>query len=229
MVKLKLKGATVALFLAIAIPATFSVLGQGCSGMQSSSSESGPSGALNNGGGGDVCTASGKVVDKNYVVEPERRTVAILYGHQILDSFVACTGVGLPSLRTTQVYEDRLPSFSEYGALVDVSAALLMSVAATSAEVCRDVLDREKALPINSLDRVLFRSVNLSSNGLTSSEATSILNMIAYSCWQKIPTAAETTLVQATASELGRLGASSEASALGLCTALLGSLASIQL
>jgi hypothetical protein len=210
----------------VAIPVAFTIFGQGCQFQSDSANSPSVAGSPL---GNSQCGTGKIIVDKNYEVKPGERTVAILYGNQLLDSFVACTGIGRPSARTADEFERRQQSFSEYGLLIDFSGAMLMGVTAVAAEVCRDALDREMNMAINDSGRVLFRGVDLARTGLNRAEAESISRAVAYSCWQKIPTSEELDLVSASAQELSRLQLNSEQGALGICTALLSSLSAIEL
>lgn len=205
-------------FGALAIVAgAFVFIGQGCGESFKTSTNMGS--ALNTGS----CTSNGKtIIDKDFDVVPGQQTVSILYGQQLLDSFVSCTGIGTPSQRAMDEWTKRSQTLSEYGNLIDVSAGLMMSVAAVAAETCRDLIDREMPLPAGS--RAIFRNVNLSAGGLSQTEALDAANMMALSCWQRPTTAEEQMLITEAVSQLNT---NSQNGALGLCTAMLASLASI--
>ena len=205
------------LFLLMFIPATsLFTFYQGCGGKMASENLS--SSSL-------ICqpTSAAATVDKNYEVLPGQPTVSVAYGRQVLDSMVACTGLGTASTRATTEWQSRNQSLSEYGSATEVSGAMMMAVAAVAGEVCRDLVDKEKALPMNS--RGIFTNVDLEKTGsLTSSEIESGLEMLALSCWQRPSTLQEK---QAVLSGILGLTASSDLGALSLCTAALSSLAAI--
>ncbi len=162
-------------------------------------------------------------IDKNYDVLPGEQTVSIAYGRQVLDSMVACTGLGAPSTRATTEWESRNQSLSEYGSATEISGAMMMAVAAVAGEVCRDLVDKEKALAMNQ--RGIFTNVDLSKqSSLTSSEIESSLEMLAISCWQRPTTQEEKTNV---VNSIIALSGNSDLGALSLCTASLASLAAI--
>jgi hypothetical protein len=191
-------------------------LGQGCG----SSYEAASSGSLTD--SNQCISQGGTIIDKNFDVLPDSQTVSISYGQQLLDSFVSCTGIVTPSQRTVDEWTRRNQSLSEYGSLTDISGAMMMAVAAVAAETCRDLIDKET--PIANVNRGIFRDVNLGGAGLSSAEITSAAQMLALSCWQRPVTAAEQTELLNT---IGALNASSNNGALGLCTAMLSSLAAI--
>lgn len=189
---------------------------QGCGGKMESNDVS--SSAL-------ICqpTSTAASIDKNYEVLPGEQTVSIAYGRQVLDSMVACTGLGAASTRATTEWQNRNQSLSEYGSATEISGAMMMAVAAVAGEVCRDLVDKEAALASNA--RGIFTNVDLAKTGpLTTTEIESSLEMLALSCWQRPTTAAER--LEVTTSILG-LTASSDLGALSLCTAALASLAAI--
>lgn len=195
--------------------ATFIGIGQGCGeGLQST-------GGLASG----LCNGSESVsiVDKDYDVQPGERTVSIAYGRQLLDSFVSCTGVGTPSQRTLDEFDNRNQSLSEYGLLTDVSAAQMMATAAVAAEVCQDLIERERGLA--SADRFIFNEVDLDGTGLNQVEMVSAVELMALSCWQRNSSdAEELDIVNA----INLMNTNSQNGALGLCTSMLSSLSAIE-
>ncbi|MCB0349853.1 MAG: hypothetical protein KDD38_01640 [Bdellovibrionales bacterium] len=202
----------------LALTGVFVLFGQGC----------GESFTTNNLSGGysseNICTGPAKdIIDKNYEVVVGTRTVSVAYGEQLLDSYVSCTGIGSPSLRTYNEWQTRNQSLSEYGNLADVSGAMMMGVTAVATEACRDLIDKEMPLALN--ERGIFRSVNLQGTGLNQAEMTESINLLALSCWQRPATDEEKNLIVSTVSALG---ANSENGALGLCTAMLASLSAIE-
>lgn len=197
---------------------TFIVFGQGCGiGFQSANLSSSSSMF------GQCEGSPANVIDKNYEVMPNRRTASIAYGEQLLNSFVACTGIGTPSQRTKDEFERRKQSLSEYGALIDVSGAMMMAVAGVAAEVCQDLVNKERALA--SVDRGIFVDANLNGNGLSLTEMNSAADLLGIACWQRPPTNEEKIAIT---NAIGALGVNSERGALSLCTAMLSSLAAIE-
>lgn len=196
----------------------FILFGQGCG--ESMKAVNGNVGSL-----GGTCdgSAATNIVDKNVVVTPGTRTVSISYGQQLLDSLVACTGLGSPSQRTLDEWTTRNQSLSEYGLLTDVSGAMMMAVAAVSAEVCKDLIEKEKPLMISN--RSIFRTVAFTGNGLSQTEITDSADLLALSCWQRPVTDEEKN---AMINAMSQLNTNSENGALSLCTAMLSSLAAIE-
>ena len=195
--------------------ATFVGLGQGCGE------------GMNTGGGiasSGFCDGdSVNVIDKDYDVQPGQGTVSIAYGRQMLDSFVSCTGVGTPSQRTLDEFDNRNQSLSEYGSLTDVSAAQMMATAAVAAEVCQDLIERERGLA--SVDRFIFTDADLDGNGLNQSEIVSAVELLALSCWQRNSSDAEELDV---VNAVNMINGNSQIGALGLCTSMLSSLSAIE-
>lgn len=179
-------------------------------------------------GGGSSITCSPDeaivVIDKDYDVLPGERTVSIAYGQQMLDSFLSCTGVEQASQRTLDEFASRNQSLSEYGSLTDVSAAQMMATAAVAAEVCQDLIIRERGLA-SVTDRYIFRDADLGGAGLLQSEIESAVELLALSCWQRPSLDVEEVEI---ANAVLQMNTSSENGALGLCTAMLSSLAAIE-
>ncbi|OQW47273.1 MAG: hypothetical protein A4S09_15885 [Proteobacteria bacterium SG_bin7] len=172
-----------------------------------------------------MCNSSSAAapIDKNYDIIPGQQTVSIAYGRPMLDSMVSCTGIGQPSTRTLNEWTSRNQSLSEYGNLTDVSGAMMMAVAAVAGEVCRDLLDKEKPLAIGS--RGIFRDVDFTKVGsISSSEIESVSNLLGISCWQRVPTLDEKSMI---ASTIGQIGGNTDTGSLGLCTAMLSSLSAL--
>lgn len=181
-----------------------------------------PSGNLSASG---MCNSSSTSapIDKNYEVIPGQQTVSIAYGRPMLDSMVSCTGVGQPSTRTLNEWTSRNQSLSEYGNLTDVSGAMMMAVTAVAGEVCRDLLDKER--PLANGSRGIFSEVDFAKVGSISNlEIESASNMLGISCWQRVPTLDEKSMI---ASTIGQIGGNTDTGALGLCTAMLSSLSAI--
>ncbi len=172
-----------------------------------------------------MCTpgAAGAPIDKNYDVVPGEQTVSVAYGRPLLDSMVACTGIGQPSTRTLNEWTARNQSLSEYGSLTEVSGAMMMAVAAVAGEVCRDLLDKE--IPLTNGSRGIFANVDFAKGGSMSvAEINSAADMLGISCWQRLPTLDEKSMIE---TAVNQLSASTELGALSLCTSMLGSLAAI--
>lgn len=154
---------------------------------------------------------------------PGRKTASIVYGKQVLDNMVACTGIGRPSPQTLQEYEDRKASFSEYGYATQVSAPMLMGIAAVAGEVCNDLITQEDGQSDFQARRV-FRSVDLAGASASSSELESALELLAVSCWQRMPDESEK---QSIVDGVRDIGGNARTSALTMCTTVLSSLSAI--
>jgi hypothetical protein len=162
-------------------------------------------------------------IDKNYDIVPGEQTVSIAYGRPMLDSMVACTGIGQPSTRTLTEWTTRNQSLSEYGNLTDVSGAMMMAVTAVAGEVCRDLVNLEK--PLASNQRGIFGAVDFNkATSMSSGEVDSASNMLGIACWQRVPTLEEKGMISAAVSQIG---GSTDTGALSLCTAMLSSLSAI--
>lgn len=168
-------------------------------------------------------SASGAPVDKNYDVVPGQQTVSIAYGRPLLDSMIACTGVGQPSTRTLTEWTARNQSLSEYGSLTEVSGAMMMAVAAVAGEVCRDLLDKE--IPLAAASRGIFGGVDFAkASGMSAAEIAAAVDMLGISCWQRLPTLDEKSIISV---GINQMNANTDAGALSLCTSMLASLSSI--
>lgn len=180
---------------------------------------------MTGGSSASICNSnSGSTpIDKNYDIIPGQQTVSIAYGRPMLDSMVSCTGIGQPSTRTLNEWTTRNQSLSEYGNLTDISGAMMMAITAVAGEVCRDLLDKEK--PMASASRGIFGGVDFVKAGaLTSGEIDSASNMLGISCWQRMPTLDEKSVI---AASIGQIGGSTDVGALSLCTAMLSSLSAV--
>jgi hypothetical protein len=172
---------------------------------------------------GGQCSGSGKVIDKNYPIVPGRPTVSISYGDQLLSNYVSCAGIGQASLRTRDEFNARKQSLSEYGLLTDVSAATMMAMAAVAAEVCQDLVDRERPLAMGA--RNIFTNVDLSGNGLTRADVENTTRLLALACWQRNAKPEE---ISTAYEDISQLQVNSALGAVSLCTSILGSLSAVE-
>jgi hypothetical protein len=197
----------------------FIIFGQGC-GMGFA-----PANGVSSLSSGLQCQAKANdsIIDKTYTVDPNKRTVSIAYGEELLNSYVACTGIGQASQRTKDEWTRRNQSLSEYGSLTDLSGAMMMGIAAVASEICEDVYERESALP--AANRNLFTAANLGGTGLSSSEIGSAVDMIGLACWQRQPSSDEKTDL---ANTIMAANLNSKMGAVALCTAMLASYSAIE-
>lgn len=196
--------------------ALITVLGQGCGeGMKSAT------GSLN---GMFGSCGNTNVIDKNYDVIDDAGTISILYGDQLLYSFLSCTGVGTASTRTQQEFDTRRLALSEYGDLRDISPGNLMAIAAVAIEVCQDLVDKES--PLVDAQRGIFPGINLAGAGLSNTDIDNISSLLSLSCWQRQITASEQMDIRNSISSINQ---NSELQAVSLCTAMLSSLSAIEI
>lgn len=158
-------------------------------------------------------------------------TVSISYGSQVLDNMVACTGIMEPSVQTMEEWEARRGALSEYGYATQISAPMMMGIAAIAGEVCNDLINQEE----NSGTRRIFRNINFQSppSSLSSMDVEDSISYLARSCWQREVTEEEKqdilTTIDAIALEGGDSPNDTRNSMLGLCTAMLSGLAAVQM
>lgn len=196
--------------------AIVTVLGQGCGeGMKS---------ATNSSLGSTLCGTSANVIDKNYDVIDGQSTISILYGDQLLSSFLSCTGVGAASTRTQNEFDARRMALSEYGDLRDISPANLMAITAIAVEVCQDLVNRE--LPMASNMRGIFPNINLAGAGLSNNDIDSASTLLSLGCWQRPISVAEQTDIRAAVSAINQ---NSGQQAVALCAAMLSSFSAIEI
>lgn len=185
-------------------------------------------------GGSSFLSSSCSVKDPELEVIPGERTVSLVYGRQVLDNMVSCLGIGSASARTYEEWERRSNSLSEYGYATQVTAPMMMAIAAVAGEACEDLMQREIAqVPV---DRSFFNEINFAQG--TQSLSASILEpaiiRLAKSCWQRFPDEAEIDLIldEVDAAQSGTSGADpSQAKkvALLICTGVLSSLSAIEM
>lgn len=177
------KGGVLASLLVVTL-----LIGHGCSefaaisGGSSDSASMGTSGGTGSGGG--------------FTPFPNATTVSLIYNKQMLDNLVVCTGIGTPSVASVDEWERRQSSFSEYGYATDVTAPMLMAIAAVSGEVCNDLLNIETALAADN--RRIFNSINFSAgpSALSSAQVADATRRLARSCWARDEVPAELTIIQ---------------------------------
>lgn len=187
--------------------------------------------------GGSSGSSSFGTVDGNgagggFIPLPEATTISLLYNKQILDNLVICTGIGTPSVATVDEWERRQSSFSEYGYATDVTAPMLMAIAAVSGEICNDLLAVETALPAAS--RRVFNAVDFGGgpSGFGAAQTADVARRLARSCWARDEAPDELTILQEEM-ESAKAGINMSSSAqtrnlaLFLCTGMLASLSGI--
>jgi len=160
--------------------------------------------------------------------------VSLLYNKQMVDNMVLCTGIGTASVGTLDEWEKRQSSFSEYGYATDITAPMLMAVAAVAGEMCNDLLNLETVLP--AANRRIFGAFNFAS-GVAAVDSVAIgdaTRRLARSCWARNENEAELQIIN---EEMlaAKTGVSATAPAQTrnlahlLCTSMIASLSGITL
>lgn len=152
-------------------------------------------------------------------------TTSIVYGRQVLDNMVACTGVGEPSATTLAEWENRSASLSEYGFANQVSAPMMMGIAAVAGEVCNDLVLKESRT-VNSDDRFFFKNVDLDGNSMSRADLEDAVDLIGISCWQRNPSSDEIAEI---VDSVDDMQVDNELAAISACTAMLSSLSGVNM
>ncbi len=199
-------------------------IGHGCSEFKGAVNTLGSNFGLGNTGNGGA--------GAGFVPKPNVQTAALVYNKQLLDSMVTCTGIGTPSVASKEEWNKRQSSFSEYGYATDVTAPMMMAVAAVSGEVCNDLIKIESVLPSNS--RRIFNSIDFSAGpaALGNLQVEETAQRIARSCWSRTPAADELQIIreEVTAGTAGISvtdAAETKKLALLICTGMLASLSGL--
>lgn len=161
----------------------------------------------------------------NIDVIPGARTVSLVYSKQVLDQLSSCTGVALPSDKTTAMYEQKQGAVSMYGYVNTVTSPMMMAVTSIAGEVCNDLINQEAAT-----GRRLFVGFDFMASALpNNAQLADSVSRMALSCWQRNETNLEREvlldLVNSTVASNEALGG--RKSALLICTAMLSSLDSL--
>ncbi|MBX7231879.1 MAG: hypothetical protein K1X29_07310 [Bdellovibrionales bacterium] len=200
-------------------------LGHGCSQMASNLSSVNSSSEV-------MIGTSGGTTGSSIDIFPNASTVSLIYNKQLVDNLVSCTGLGLASTQTLAEWSKRQSSFSEYGYATDVTAPMLMAIAAVSGEICNDLVSTESVLPQEK--RRIFNAINFSSGSATwvSQNVAETVRRITRSCWARNETSEELGIIQEEVAT-GLSGVSSsdlqqtKNIALMVCTGILSSLSGI--
>lgn len=203
------------------------LIGHGCSEFAANSGGSG-------GGSSSMGSTGGAGAGSGFTPFPNATTVSLIYNKQMLDNLVICTGIGTASVSSVDEWERRQSSFSEYGYATDVTAPMLMAIAAVSGEVCNDLLNIETALSSDS--RRIFNSIDFAAgpSALGASQIADATRRLARSCWARDEMPEELTIVQeevnaATAGLSVNDAQQTRNLALMMCTGILASLSGISL
>lgn len=177
-------------------------------------------------------SSSSSSLSQDFVPQPETQTASIAYARQILDSMLACTGVGTADDKIREEYNSRKGSLSEYGYATEVTGPMLMSVTAVAGEVCNKLVDSE----MNSAaeQRRIFSTVDFDAgaSSLSRSQLESSITRLARSCWQREQSAEESEVIVNAVNQA--FGTSSETKSthtamVMVCTGMLSSLSSISM
>lgn len=158
------------------------------------------------------------------------RIVSLVYGQAVLDNMLSCTGLGTPSAVTQQEWETRQGVFSDYGFASEVSAPMMLAIAALSARVCQDIIDKEA--PDVGANRFIFTDYDLAGNAAAPSgpQIDSVIDRLAVGCWQRNPASQERTAIHSYAGQVAQSAATAgRDAAIAICTAMLSSLSAIEL
>lgn len=144
----------------------------------------------------------------------------IISHRQFLPNFSKC--LNLPrtqfSAATNTAMAESLNTFSLEGNVKDLSAPMLMAATKVVGEICRDLINYEKANPTNS-NRTFFQGYNL---GVTNSQTYDFVKTakaFADACWRRSATDAEIAVVNDALTTKTK----DTAEALFVCTAMLSS------
>lgn len=158
-------------------------------------------------------------------VIPGARTVSLVYSKQVLDQLSSCTGLAMPSDKTTATYQQKQGAISMYGYVNTVTSPMMMAVTSIAGEICNDLINQEVANGPR-----LFVGYNFTAASLpTPAQLGDSVSRIALSCWQRNETAEERqVLLDMINSSVGVSEATAgRKSALMICTAMLSSLDSL--
>lgn len=158
-------------------------------------------------------------------VIPGARTVSLAYSKQVLDQLSSCTGLAVPSDKTTAMYEQKQGAISTYGYVNTVTSPMMMAVTSIAGEICNDLIDQE----ISKGPR-LFVGYNFTAAALpNSAQLADSVSRIALSCWQRNESDQERqAILDMINSSVGVTEAmAGRKSALMICTAMLSSLDSL--
>jgi hypothetical protein len=152
------------------------------------------------------------------------KSVSVVYQKQVLDQLTACAGVESPSDATLLMYESKKGAISTYGTASSITAPMMMAVTNIAGEICNDLVRQEKD-PAKTRVFVNFALGGTNPpQGATLSDAVARMSM---SCWQKLPSMAETNAIVDLISTVPAGAGAADKSAILLCTAVLSSLNSL--
>lgn len=205
-------------------------MGQACGQLKSS-------GGDGSGGATLASNASASGAPQIKII-PDTRTVSTVYANQVLENLVSCSGIEMTSTRIREVWNQRKGSLSEDGKAVSVTGPMLISLVSISAEICKELIAREAGLA--GANRRIFNEVNLAPGAVAQgrNEFTNPMGRLARACWQRDPSAEESSAVLGSIASVdddpaGRANASvnetNRARALFMCTSVLASLKSIEI
>lgn len=159
------------------------------------------------------CTATDCFSVKTQKVE------GIISHRQFLPNFSKC--LNLPrtqfSAATNTAMNESLNTFSLEGNVKDLSAPMLMAATKVVGELCRDLINYEKANPTNS-NRTFFPGYALGVSNSQSYDFVKTAKAFADACWRRGATDAEIEIVRTNAPTT-----KDTAEALFVCTAMLSS------
>lgn len=222
MFRLNQRGMVKKVSILVSLAAATLLIGHGCSQFAGnsggSSSSSVPTGTAGTGGGGTGFTPI-----------PNALTVSLVYNKQILDNYVACSGIGRPSVATTSEWQRRQDSFAEYGYATDITAPMLMAITALTGEICNDLLNIETTQPAAS--RRIFNAIDFAAgpSAISGSIMGETVRRLSRACWARDEFPEELNIITADLNQsLTGLNlndpAETRKTALLLCTGMLSSL-----
>ena len=200
--------------VASSITAVLLTVGNGCSKRADMTTQSSTA------PGGNSTSSSGSGSDFIAGV----KSVSVVYQKQMLDQLTSCAGVESPSDATLIMYESKKGAISTYGSATSVTPPMMMAVTNIAGEICNDLIAQEKVAGKTRM----FVNYGLGSTnvpqGVGLSDAVARLSL---SCWQKMPTMAETNAIVDLVSTVASGAGAADKSALLVCTSVLSSLYSL--
>lgn len=115
------------------------------------------------------------------VAIPNTKTASIQRSSRIVDNLVSCLGTVTASKNALAAWKDNKGSISEEGLANSMTQPMAKALVSISAEVCNDLIFKEKDQPAN--EKKIFVEMNLNSGGLSDADLVIAAKRIARSCW----------------------------------------------
>lgn len=173
--------------VSISLAGLVTALGFGCGvGFQS--------GLDNSNTGLPSINGSDEILDNgNLVVVSGTRTVSTVYYEQVLRNMLSLAGLPAASDDTIERFDEKVGSFSEYGAADAINAPMMLGLAAVGSEVCADLMSTE--FNVAQADRRLFNSVDFGAQAVDDAGVADMIRRMARTFWGRNETPGEVTMI----------------------------------